>query len=302
MYEQFYHLRADPFALSPNPGFCYPHASYRKARTYMRFAITRGEGFLLITGIPGTGKTTLVKELLHNLEMTRYKVTTLVSTQLEADDLLRSVAYSYGIDVERTAKATIIQQLYRYLEQRKRNRRHTILVVDEAQDLSEPALEELRLLTNFEYDNKPLLQIFLVGQPRLCDVLGAPSLEQLRQRITAAASMQPLDKHDVEEYVKHRLNMVGWRDDPKISEEVYQFIYQYTNGIPRQINVLCTRLMLHGFVENRHELTACDTIEVARELADEHIYMNGNFSIPTPEPSLQDLLKAPQTENYKKYH
>lgn len=290
MYEQYYHLRADPFALSPNPGFCYPHASYQKAKYYMRFALERGEGFLLITGKPGTGKTTLVKELLGELEMTQYKVSTLVSTQLEADDLLRSVAYSYGLHVEHKDKATVIQYLNEYLMRRRRSGLRTILIVDEAQDLSEAALEELRLLTNFEQDNKPLLQVFLVGQPQLNDVLGVRSLEQLRQRITVAASMQPLVESDVEEYIQHRLSIVGWQHDPEISKEVYSFIYQYSNGIPRQINLVCARLLLHGFVENKHMLVMGDIISVVNELADEQLSAPHSLRIPRIEP-VQELPK-----------
>ena len=301
MYEQFYHLRADPFALSPNPGFCYPHASYRKAKIYMQFALTRGEGFLLITGKPGTGKTTLVKELVGELELTRYKVSTLVSTQLEADDLLRSVAYSYGIPVETSNKATILQRLYNYLKVRRHDCNHTILIVDEAQDLSEPALEELRLLTNFEYDNKPLLQVFLVGQPQLTEKLDASSMEQFRQRITVAANMEPLTEKDVGEYIQHRLSAVGWEHDPDFNKELYSYIYQYTNGIPRQINQLCSRLLLHGFVEGKHKLEMNDLITIVRELSDEHLSMSGGIQIPAASPAV-DFLTAPLGTDNTKLH
>jgi len=273
MYEKFYQLRADPFALSPNPGFCYLHPSYAKARSYMRFALHRGEGFLLITGKPGTGKTTLVKELLGELEISQYKVSTLVSTQLQADDLLRSVAYSYGLHVTHEDKATILQELHSYLLSRRHRNLFTILIVDEAQDLPEQSLEELRLLTNMEDDNSPLLQIFLVGQPQLMEILGEPSLEQLRQRITVATALQPLDAQDVEKYVKHRLQLVGWQNDPSISPEIYPYIHQYSGGIPRKINMVCTRLLLHGYVEDKHELTLGDMLTVADELADEQLGM-----------------------------
>lgn len=267
----------------------------------MQFALARGEGFLLITGKPGTGKTTLVKELLGDLEMTRYKVSTLVSTQLEADDLLRSVAYSYGLPVETSNKATVLQRLSKYLMGRRADRLSTILIVDEAQDLSEPALEELRLLTNFEQDNKPLLQIFLSGQPQLTDKLNANSMEQLRQRITVAATMHPLTENDVQQYILHRLSTVGWDHDPDINEDIYSLIYQYTNGIPRQINQLCSRLLLHGFVEGKHMLEMNDFISVLEELDDEHLSMSGNISIPKSEPVIEFLTSMPGSI-HKKYH
>lgn len=302
MYEQFYHLRADPFALSPNPGFSFHHASYKKARIYMQFALSRGEGFLLVTGMPGTGKTTLVKELLHDLEMTRYQVTTLVSTQLEADDLLRSVAYSYGLDVDHATKAMIIQRLNHYFMKRKQNRLHTILIVDEAQDLSEPALEELRLLTNFEQDNKPLLQVFIVGQPSLFDRLGASTMQQFRQRITVAAAMKPLIKSEVQEYIQHRLSAVGWQNDPKILPDVYTNIYEYTSGIPRQINLFCTRLLLHGYVENRHTIDMNDFITVAKELAEEQLAMSHHIPMSEPAIGVTELRNTHFLKDSKNYH
>ena len=301
MYEQFYHLRADPFALSPNPGFCYLHASYKKAKYYMRFALERGEGFLLITGRPGTGKTTLVKELLGDLAMTHYKVSTLVSTQLEADDLLRSVAYAYDLPVEHVNKATVLQHLNKYLLNRRRSNQRTILIVDEAQDLSERALEELRLLTNLEQDNRPLLQIFLVGQPQLFDLLGEKSMEQLRQRITVAVSMQPLLAQDVKEYIQHRLSVVGWQHDPEISGDVYSLIHQYSDGVPRRINQICSRLLLHGFVEEKHALDVSDMTSVAEELAEEHLSLSQ--SILTPQNhSDTEYLSIPLQVGSKEIH
>lgn len=250
----------------------------------MRFGIHRGEGFLVITGKPGTGKTTLVKELLLDLEMTRYRVSNLVSTQLDADDLLRSVVFSFGLALENANKATLLKYLGSYLSNRRRNNLHTILIVDEAQDLSVKALEELRLLTNLEHDNKPLLQVFLVGQPQLVDVIGASSMEQFRQRITAVAAMEPLPESDIKEYIEHRLSLVGWQHDPDISEDVYAFIHQYSEGIPRQINQICTRLLLHGFVEDKHSLDMYDMVCVVDELAEEHLGMSHCTPIIKPEP------------------
>ena len=301
MYEQFYHLRADPFALSPNPGFCYPHASYKKARNYLRFGLQRGEGFLVVTGKPGTGKTTLVKELLLELEMTRYRVSNLVSTQLEADDLLRSVVFSFGLSLENANKATLIKYLSNYLSNRRRNSLHTILIVDEAQDLCEKALEELRLLTNLEYDNKPLLQVFLVGQPHLFDAINSRSMEQFRQRITAAASIQPLMPEDIAQYIEHRLSLVGWQHDPDISTDIYEFVHRYTQGVPRQVNQLCARLLLHGYVEEKHTLDMSDVCCVVDELADEQLAMSHFTPTVKPEPPAPPK-ESPVVVDIRKIH
>ena len=271
MYEKYYHLHTDPFALSPDPSFCYAHPSYRKAKTYMSFALQRGEGFLLITGKPGTGKTTLIKELLNELDPAAFKVTTLVSTRLEADDLLRSVAYSYDLPIENADKATVIQHLSKYLIARRQQNQHIILIVDEAQHLSATAIEELRLLTNLELDYRPLLQIFLVGQPQLYDMLGANNMEQLRQRITVATAMQPLTIEESQQYVERRLTVAGWQQDPIINKEVYPIIHESSGGIPRRINQICSRLFLHAFVEEKHQLNVDDINAVLQELNGEQL-------------------------------
>ena len=246
----------------------------------MCYALNRGEGFLLITGKPGTGKTTLVKELIKDLEPQKYKVSTLVTTQLEADDLLRSVAYSYDLSIETANKATVIMKLKEYLTARRRNNQHTILIVDEAQDLSLTALEELRLLTNLELDYHPLLQIFLVGQPQLFNTLGSNSMEQLRQRITVAAAMHPLTAEELEEYVQKRLSVAGWQHDPEISKDVYQIIHKNSEGIPRRINQICSRLLLRGFIEEKHNLDEGDINAVLQELNEEQLSITHSILDP----------------------
>jgi len=268
----------------------------------MRFALHRGEGFLLITGKPGTGKTTLVKELMSELEMTRYKIATLVSTQLEADDLLRSVAYAYDLPVETSNKATVLYHLKNYMFRRYKRNLRTILIVDEAQDLPAPALEELRLLTNLEHDNKPLLQVFLVGQPQLNDVLGSNAMEQLRQRITVAARMEPLLLEEVEQYIRYRLSLVGWHNDPEINKDVFTFIHEYSQGIPRKINLICARLLLHGYVEDKHSLDLDDMATIANELAEEQLGMSHKIPIKKREPAVKELTENPVVRDISKLH
>jgi len=301
MYENFYHLDADPFGLNPDPRFSYSHPSYLKAKTYMSFALQRGEGFLLITGKPGIGKTTLIKELIKDLDPGKFNVTTLVTTRLEADDLLRSVAYSYDLPIEKADKATVIQQLTKFLTTRRRRNQHSILIVDEAQDLSESAMEELRLLTNLECSNRPLLQIFLVGQPQLYDLLGANCMEQLRQRITVATAMLPLSAEESEHYIQRRLSVAGWHNDPQIAHEVYPLIHKNSDGIPRRINQLCSRLFLHGFAEEKHLLDVTDINAVIKELSEEQL-SHTHTILKTENTTDRDFISLAPANSKKELH
>ena len=269
MHPTYYNLSADPFRLSPDPRFCFPHRTYRKAMTYMQHALLRAEGFIIITGQPGMGKTTLINDLFRGLDTGKIRVARLVSTQLLADDLLRLVAYELDLDADEMDKASILNRIGMFLRQQHRDGRRTLLVVDEAQDVSGEALEELRLLTNIQHEGHQLLQIFLVGQEQLRDVVSAPELEQLHQRVIAAAHITPLDATETREYIKHRLRRVGWEGDPLISDQTFAMIHHFSRGIPRQINQICSRLLLHGSIEERHRLGLEDLRTVIDELHNE---------------------------------
>jgi general secretion pathway protein A len=271
MHEAFYQLSADPFRLSPDPRFCFQHRTYRKAMTYMHHALQRAEGLIMITGRPGTGKTTLINDLLRTLKPEQAIVANLATTQMKADDLLHLVAYSFNLDVERASKVDVLVRLERFMKQQYQQGRRSLLIVDEAQGMVEGALEELRLLTNIQVGSQPLLQVFLVGQEQLRDLVDAPAMEQLRQRIIAATHIESLDSHDTEAYIKHRLHRVGWTGDPLISKEAYALIQQYSQGIPRQINQICSRLFLHGSIEEKHLLGIPDVMIVVEELRQEFL-------------------------------
>jgi len=266
MHLTYYKLRADPFRLSPDPGFCFPHRTYRKAMTYMRHALLRAEGFIVITGQPGMGKTTLINDLFRGISSDQFRIARLVSTQLLADDLLRLVAYELDLDPAGMDKASVLNRVGQFLKQQHREGRRTLLVVDEAQDVTGEALEELRLLTNIQVDGQQLLQIFLVGQEELRDLVSAPTLVQLHQRVIAAAHIDPLSCTETREYIKHRLRRVGWEGDPLISNQVFTMIHRFSRGIPRQINQICSRLLLHGSIEERHRLGLQDLKIVIDEL------------------------------------
>ena len=269
MLEAFYHLSSEPFRLSPDPKFSFRHRTYRKAMAYMRVALHRAEGFIVITGQPGMGKTTLINDLLKELKTNKVTVAKLVSTQLKADDLLHLVAYSFGLDPEGRDKAAVLNRVEQFLKQQRMQGRRSLLIVDEAQDVTEDAMEELRLLTNMQTDRHQLLQIFLVGQQELRDIVSAPSLVQLHQRVIAATHLEPLDSTDTKAYIQHRLQKVGWTGDPAISEKTYAMIYQFSNGIPRQINQICSRLLMHGALEEKHKLGIQDLKTVIEELREE---------------------------------
>lgn len=269
MYESFYNLKAEPFRLTPDHKFCYSHSSYRKAKAYMQYAFERAEGFVMITGKAGTGKTTLVNDLIDSLPKSKVKVATLVSTQLEADDLLRMSAFAFGLDSNVAHKATLLQDLAKLLISNHKKGQRALLIVDEAQDLSVSSLEELRLLTNFQINNHQLVQIFLLGQEKLGELIRRPDMEQVHQRLIAAHHLNALSEEDTKAYIKHRLTKAGWRGDPAISNAVYSIVFQSSGGIPRRINSICSRLLLHGSVEQLHQLGVLDGRIVLEELEQE---------------------------------
>ncbi|WP_275097569.1 AAA family ATPase [Sedimenticola hydrogenitrophicus] len=297
MYESFYNLKAEPFRLSPDHRFCFSHKSYAKAKAYMQYAIHRAEGFVMVTGKPGTGKTTLVNDLVDGLSQSTIVVATIVSTQLEADDLLRLVACNFGLDIDAPNKAVVLQGLSVRLRRFHEEGTRALLIIDEAQDLSASALEELRLLTNLQLNNQPLLQIFLIGQENLRDLIQKPSMEQVHQRLVAACHLDSLSEPDTKAYIRHRLERVGWRDDPTIDEGVYPLVFQFSKGVPRRINLICSRFLLHGCVEEKHRIRAADVRTVVQELQLEQLAPAG---FEAELPSLMDDEESdlqPGTDN-----
>lgn len=278
MYEVFYNLTAEPFRLSPDHKFCYEHTGYSRARAYMSYAMNRAEGFVMITGRPGTGKTTLIGEMIENLADDNVYVANLVCTQLQADDLLKSVAYSFGIGSANLDKAELLHRITVLLGRWHRESRRALLIVDEAQDLSVTAMEELRLLTNIQTGGQPLLQIFLLGQPELRDLILSPEMEQVHQRIVAASHIEGLEKDETEDYVVHRLQVVGWNGDPAIDRAIFPLIHKFSEGVPRRINLICSRLFLLGSVEQRHAIEVKDVAVVIEELQGEGLAVGTGFS------------------------
>lgn len=269
MYESFYRLSGKPFQLSPDPDFYYESRVHKRAYAYLEYGLYQGEGFIVITGEVGAGKTTVVRNLLAHLDQTKVAAAHLVSTMLDADDLVRSVCAAFGLPTKGTDKGSLLADLEEYLKSIASKGKRALLIVDEAQNLSPRAIEELRMLSNFQVGDRALLQSFLVGQPELRRIMQHHTMQQLRQRVIASYHLGPLDRDETERYIEHRLKHVGWKGDPKVEGDAYEAIYAFTSGIPRRINLVCNRLMLAGFLRDAHSLTAADVEVVAQELKEE---------------------------------
>jgi general secretion pathway protein A len=269
MYTEFYKLAAQPFQLTPDPRFFFESTVHRQAMAYLVYGLHHAEGFIIITGEVGAGKTILVENLLSTIDRTTFVAAKIVTSQLSGDDLLHMVAAGFGIAKEGLAKGPLLQRLNDFALAQHRNGKRVLLIVDEAQNLSFEALEELRMLSNIFFDRKMALQSFLLAQPQFRATLGSPRLEQLRQRVTAAYHLGPLGEGESKAYVEHRLRRADWKDDPHFTEDCFPLIHQRTGGVPRQINTLCSRLLLFGFLEELHTLTAQAVEKVANDLREE---------------------------------
>lgn len=288
MHDDHYGLSERPFALTPDPKFWFDTATHRKAMAYLGYGLSQGEGFIVITGDVGAGKTTLVGHLMATIDRDRLHVIKLVSTQVEADDLLRIVASGLGVESAGLAKAQLLTAIERGLHAVARSGRRTLLIVDEAQALHVNALEELRMLSNFQAGGHALLQIVLLGQPEFRAALnGSQGLEQLRQRVIASHHLDPMGRDEIEPYMVHRLALAGWRGKPDFTTDAIEALYRASDGVPRRINQLAARVMLQGAIEQRDVI---DGRTVDAVVAD----INGDMPVveapaPLPMPSAQPV-------------
>src|SRR5690348_13303535 len=269
MYESFYGLTGKPFQLNPDPAFYFGSRGHKRAFAYLQYGVYQGEGFIVITGEIGAGKTTLVRNLFENLDRARLVAAQLVSTQLDADDMLRTVAVAFGLPVKAVDKASLLASLEAFLCQLAVGKKRALLVVDEAQNLTPRAIEELRMLSNFQLGDQALLQSFLVGQPELRTMMQSAQMQQLRQRVIASYHLGPMDRAETQAYIEHRLAHVGWKGDPRFETAALDLIHQASGGIPRRINTLCNRLLLAGFLGGKHAFAVADVESIEREIHDE---------------------------------
>ena len=277
MYEAYYHLQAKPFQLSPDPRFFYSSRGHRRAMAHLVYGVHQGEGFIVITGDIGAGKTMLAGTLASKLASGNLVLAQVVNTQLMADDMVRMVAAAFGLPHD-SSKAVLLNRMEQFLLLCHRQGKRALLIVDEAQNLPAASVEELRMLSNYVSATKPLLQTFLLGQPEFRKTLQSPEMEQLRQRVIASCHLGPLDSTETEAYIVHRLRTVGWQRDPSFSKDAFAAIHQFTGGIPRKINVLCDRLLLLGRLEELHAFTAKEVAEVMEELP-QHAPVNLGVSL-----------------------
>ena len=266
MYIEHYGLTGQPFQLTPDPRFWFESRTHRKAMAYLGYGLAQGEGFITVTGEVGAGKSTLVAHLLATVDRARLNAISLVSTQVDGDDMLRLAAQGLGIATQGVEKARLLDAVEDKLEEEHWAGKRTVLIVDEAQNLPVSALEELRMLSNFQVGGRALVQIVLLGQPEFRDRVASPGLEQLRQRVIATHHLEAMGADEIADYLGHRLTVVGWQGRPDFASDAFAAIYRQTGGIPRRINQLANRLMLQAAVEGLETIDGAAVEAVAGEI------------------------------------
>lgn len=295
MYTDFFGLSDKPFELLPNPRFLYLSKCHRKALSYLQYGIQERAGFTLLTGEVGSGKTTLIRDIINKIsaEMTLAMV---FNTRVDGRQLISMINDDFGLEVEGKDKVELLKDLNDFLLYECGQSRRPIIIVDEAQNLSEETLEELRLLSNLESDELKMVQIVLVGQPELKSIIARPSLRQLRQRISVSCHLSPLNQTETQEYIFHRLNTVGGAGKIQFAEGVFETIFHHSSGVPRLINLLCDFVLLSAFVEESHEINLQMVQDAISELSFEQHAVQENQS-PSHLEADSFNLRLAQIEN-----
>lgn len=299
MYEKYYGFSERPFQLSPDPRFFFASNHHQRALSYLQYGLDQGEGFIVVTGPIGTGKTTIARNLLNNLGDASIVAAQLVTTKLNPQELLELVVSEFSITVTGDSKADLLQGIEQFLIQLHRQGKRALLLVDEAQNLPSESVEELRMLSNFQLENKPLIQSFLLGQEELKGIIQAPNMEQFRQRIIASAHLKPLSSEEVKEYINHRLHQAGCKKEQVFSDAAFELIYEKTLGVPRKINIFVDRLLLFGFLEELKSINVDAINEVAKEMEVELTGSLNGAQLQSNEPN-QVEVHSPEKINSMK--
>jgi putative secretion ATPase (PEP-CTERM system associated) len=265
MYEKYFSFKHKPFDLVPNPDFLFLSSTHHKAITYLDYGIKEKIGFILLTGEIGSGKTTLIRNLIKNLSGL-FKLSRINNTKVTSEQLIAMINEDFGLDTEGKNKTRLLSELNVFLVEQYSKKVQPVLLIDEAQNLSPDLLEEIRLLSNLETDRAKLLQIILVGQPDLKKTLMLPELMQLRQRINISYHIAPLTVDETEKYIKHRLTIAGNPDAIKFDDGMLPLIYKFSKGIPRLINILCDFALLTAFVDGKKEVQLDIVREIVKDL------------------------------------
>ncbi len=265
MYESFYGLREKPFNLTPDPDYFYMSPGHENVFTHLEYAIQESKGFVVVTGEVGSGKTTLINYLLRKIPQSIH-VGIINNTLVQFQELLRMICLEFDLEIANAEKSVLLTRLYSYLLDKYSKRERVILIIDEAQNLPEKTLEEIRMLSNLEAEKHHLLQMILVGQPQLKEKLERKSLEQFVQRITVYCHLDALDKVQVDYYVRHRLKVAGAQNLDLFDTEALDAIYEHSHGIPRLINMLCDAALVYGYADDTKIIgrVLIDTVAQAR--------------------------------------
>jgi general secretion pathway protein A len=267
MYEKYYDLTGPPFQLTPDSRFYFASRAHARAVAHLTFGLAQGEGFVVVTGEVGAGKTTMIEHLLSQLDRGTYAVARISTTQVSNDDLFRLAMAGFGVTMPDAGKATLLLSFEEVLREHRLSGRRCLLIVDEVQNLTLAALEELRMLSNLTEGGRASLQTILLGQPQFRRTLASPDLDQLRQRVLASYHLGPLSEDETRGYILHRMATVGWRGNPRWEDAAFPAVFQHTGGIPRRINRLCARVLLYGALEETAEIGGALVDTAAEELA-----------------------------------
>ncbi len=291
MFESHFGFSSSPFALNPDPAFFFASKGHARALAYLKYGVFQREGFIVVTGEIGSGKTTLVRALLEGLDADAVVAAQVRNTQLDSTELLHSICIAFGVAVPGPTKAHMLAALEAYLTALAASGKRALLIVDEAQNLGLRELEELRMLSNFQFDSHALLQSFLIGQPELRHMLRSGALEQLCQRIIAACHLGPLALDETRAYIEHRLAHVGWSGRPAIDPGAYARIHVHSGGVPRRINLLCSRLLLAAWLADATTIDD-DAVELAADDIRSEAFGNVPETNSPEEPIASDALAA----------